>query len=421
MTLGIAPAAAQTASGFVPFGEFIQSVRSANVAAFSGSRVSGAVEFNEMRQYVLGLYDSVQVHHSYALGSQVFDCVPVAQQPSARDLAPRAIAPPPPMPPGGGSAGAVQSVTQVDPQQRADAYGNSIGCEAGTIPMRRVTLQELSRFQTLQQFFRKSPDGTDDQHFNHGVGPSVTATHKYAHAYQNVTNYGGTSALNIWRPSINTAKQQVFSLSQHWYVNFASGKTQTVEGGWQNYPQKYGSQNSALFIYWTADGYNKTGCYNLDCKAFVQTYSSVHLGHGFSKYSTAGGSQYEFTLTWYLYQGNWWMGYGSNWVGYYPGSLWSNKNLAKSSSEIDYGGETVGTTTWPPMGGGSFASKGFKYAAFQRLIKYYNNNSGSGTVVNAMLTMQQPSPKCYTINVFNNSATNYKSYFYFGGPGGSGC
>lgn len=111
----------------------------------------------------------------------------------------------------------------------------------------------------------------------------------------------------------------------------------------------------------------------------------------------------------------------SKWVGYYPGSLWSNKYLAKSASEIDYGGETVGTTTWPPMGGGSFASKGFKYAAYQRLIKYYNNNSGSGTVVNAMLTKQQPSPKCYTINVFNNSATNYKSYFYFGGPGGSGC
>ena len=40
---------------------------------------------------------------------------------------------------------------------------------------------------------------------------------------------------------------------------------------------------------------------------------------------------------------------------------------------------------------------------------------------NATLPAQQPSPRCYKIIVHNNSATASKSYFLFGGHGGTGC
>jgi hypothetical protein len=379
-----------------------------------------------MRQHVLGMYDSVQVKHSYLLHSQYFDCVPLTQQPSVRALGPQSIAAPPPHLPSlttqdsaDGALGRVQPATQVDPQQKVDRFGNSIGCEPGTIPMRRITLDELSRFRSLQQYFRKSPDGTDDQRFHRGAISPAAVTHKYAHASQSVINYGGSSGLNLWRPFVNTSKAQVFSLSQHWYINFGSGKTQTVEGGWQNFPQKYGSQNSALFIYWTADGYSKTGCYNLDCRAFVQVNNTIRLGSGFANYSVYGGAQYEVLLSWYLYQGNWWLRIGSTWVGYYPGTLWGNANLARFASVIDYGGETVGSTSWPPMGSGRFASTGGTHAAFQRLIQFYQ--SSAGALANATLTGQQPSPRCYTLLLRNNSNTAYKTYFYFGGPGGTAC
>src|SRR5262245_145091 len=70
---------AQTTSDrFVPFAEFIQSVRTAASSQYVGAaqaRVSSTSAFNEMRQHLLRMYDSIHVGHSYVLDSQYFDCV----------------------------------------------------------------------------------------------------------------------------------------------------------------------------------------------------------------------------------------------------------------------------------------------------------------------------------------------------------
>ena len=409
--IGSQPAQAQNASAqFVPYYSFLRIVGNAAPTDYVGRRgnlVVGAAAFASMRQYILDMYGNAHVTKSYVLDGQHFDCIPIAEQPSVRLLGRTEIASPPPSAPELAGSESPPSVPQIGPEQKTDAFGNSIGCTPGEIPMRRITLEELSRFETLEQFFKKA---------------AVAATHKYAHSYQSVTNYGLSDTLNVWSPPINTGNGEIFSLSQHWVVaSYPNGVVQTVEGGWQAYPQKYGTTKSVLFIYWTADGYNKTGCYNLDCKAFVQTSSSLHLGAGFSNYSTAGGQQYEFTLTRYLYNGNWWLAYGSTWVGYYPGSIYLGGPLATNSTVIDFGGEVVGTTNWPPMGGGSFASAGYAHAAYQRLDWYYYNAAGNNAWAN--LTPAQPSPHCYTDNTFNynTSHSSWGTYFYFGGPGGTGC
>jgi len=427
---------AQTTSDrFVPFAEFIQSVRTAASTQYVGAaqaRVSSTSAFNEMRQHLLRMYDSIHVGHSYVLDSQYFDCVPINEQPSVRLLGLRNVetVPPRPSQPAGGGAGRApdgsEPAVQVRPDQKADRFGNSIPCEAGTIPMRRITLEELSRFTSLREFFQKGPGGAGQVPFKEGFGRAITS-HKYAHAYQNIANHGGASFLNLWNPKVDTTQGEIFSLSQHWYANYrGDGKVQTVEGGWQDYPGKYGVTKPVLFIYWTADGYNATGCYNLDCAGFVQTNSAISLGATFSNYSTKGGTQYDFRLQWEVFPdsgGRWWLYYGGSGaadaVGYYPSSLFSSGPLGTAASSIDYGGETVGSTVWPPMGSGKFPGKGFGYAAFQRFIYYVLTAGGSNY---ATLTPSQPSPSCYKIKVFNNSSDpNYHTYFYFGGRGGTGC
>jgi hypothetical protein len=40
-------------------------------------------------------------------------------------------------------------------QKRKDAFGNAQYCAPGYIPMRRVTLDDLVRYQTLDDFFNK--------------------------------------------------------------------------------------------------------------------------------------------------------------------------------------------------------------------------------------------------------------------------
>jgi hypothetical protein len=408
-----------------PFPEFVQGLAVADLPTYQArpeSRVRDAKAFEQMRQHVLSLYRGVHVSHSFVLDAQAFDCVPIAEQPSVRLLGLKAIAqaPPPSVPAAPESADPAPGKAAL-PAGRVDRFGNAIHCENGTIPMRRVTLEELTRFNDLHEFFQKGPDGAGRAH-PAAIAPEVYV-HKYAHAYQLVNNYGGNSWLNLWSPAINGGAGQIFSLSQHWYVGGSGSSLQTAEGGWQVYPGKYGTGNAVLFIYWTADGYNATGCYNLDCAAFVQTNNNWHLGAGFSSYSTPGGTQYEFQMQWKLYAGNWWLylqGTGSyDPVGYYPGSIYRGGQLTQFATEIDYGGETVGSTSWPPMGSGAWASANWSWAAYQRLI-FYTDLSYNGQW--SALNPSEPSPGCYSLNYTPSSqGGSWGSYFFFGGPGGGGC
>jgi hypothetical protein len=110
------------------FETFLADVSSAtyqNYANLPGARVRDASAFQQMREYVLTRYQGVRVTQSFTDGSgAVFDCV---QQPTAT----------------------------------ADTATITTGaCPTGTIPTRRITLTDLVRFPTLQQFLSKSPGGT---------------------------------------------------------------------------------------------------------------------------------------------------------------------------------------------------------------------------------------------------------------------
>ena len=421
-------ALAQSVS-MLPFEQFVQQVATmplATAMSKPGAQVSDATSFEAMRSHVLTLYNGVQVKHSFLLDAHPFDCIPIMQQPSVRLQRLTTIATPPavgPAFPTGNSGSAAASIpSQIDPAQPTDPLGNAIGCDRGSIPMRRVTLDDLGRFNSLSAFFQKGPDGAGQYQSPGASAPAVASTHKYAHSYQYVPNLGGTVDIGLWSPSVNTTLNETFSLSQFWYTN-SSGPVQTLEAGIQNYPQKYNTTSSALFIYWTSDGYNKVGCYNLDCPGFVQTNGNVYLGRGFRVYSSDGGPQYVVNLRAFHYQGNWWLyiggGAASNALGYYPDSVYHGTPMTVAADEIDYGGEVVGTTVWPPMGSGRFASAGFGHAAFDRNIAYFPNTTHYAI---ATLTPDQPSPQCYTDSTTDNSGiANWSTYFFFGGPGGSGC
>ena len=406
----------------------------ANLARAEGVRANEEA-FGSMKAHILSLYEGVQSSHAFEDDNgSVFDCIPIRQQPSLRGKEPAKPTSLPPMQ-GLASAAHAEAVgerreSKVEPQLGSggkDRHGRNRHCPEGHIPMRRVQLEEMMRFQDLRHFLRKSPMGgqfppQEEKPRAHAPGEVAAATaasHKYAHAYQNVNNLGGHSFLNIWKPSIGA--NQIFSLSQHWYAGGSGTGLQTAEVGWQVYPGKYGNSNPCLFIYWTADDYHTTGCYNLDCTAFVQTNHSWTLGGALSPVSVYGGSQYSLEVAYYLYQGNWWLYLqgtdAAHTVGYYPTSIYRGGALATKATEIDYGGETVGTSSFPPMGSGHFASEEWQKACYQRDIVYYPSGGGASP---ANLTTSQPSPGCYTI-AKKSYAAPWNQTIYFGGPGGSSC
>jgi Neprosin/Neprosin activation peptide len=412
------------------FLDSLQAARHSEYAARAASRVAHEAAFSEMQAHILELYDQVEAPHSFVDESgAIFDCIPIEQQPSLRgsaeqvptapDLPPLGPEPPPDAAATRGGQDERSDIQAGLPlsSDRTDWYGNVMQCPEGTIPMRRVTLEDLTRFETLQDYFRKGPREVGRP--PRAAEPAtVPATHRWAHAYQNVDNGGGHSFLNLWRPAIGA--NQIFSLSQHWYVGGSGANLQTIECGWQVYPAFYGDAEPHLFTYWTADNYNLTGCYNLTCQAFIQTSSSFAPGMTVGPISVSGGPQYRIELAYWLTGGRWWLYYngtqGSNAIGYYPVTLYQGGALATHATEIDYGGETVGTTSFPPMGSGAFANQGWQRAAYQRTIGYWP--PPGGTMINASLTPSQAWPNCYTAEVVLYGDPWYETV-WFGGPGGS--
>ena len=291
--------------------------------------------------------------------------------------------------------------------------------------MGRLTLEVLTRFETLRFFLSKDGNGGGE------LPPSErpdrpeegSVVHKYAHAAQNVTNFGGNSWLNLWNPLV--ADPARTSISQQWYTAGSGTTTQTVEGGWQVAEKHYSTKNAALFIYWTADNYDKTGCYNIECSGFVQINNHWYLGGTWSQYSKPAETQWGFEMQWKYFRGNWWLflrGPGNyEAVGYYPGSQYGQGQMSRSAERIDFGGEVTGQTAWPQMGSGQFANQGWQKAAFQNTIFYIPRDEDDGAGVWADLNKAENSPRCYTIDLVSSSNGGDWGTYFFGGPGGTVC
>ncbi len=429
-SIGVLPA--QVASNqFVPFNDFVQKTKAATsdiYMARAESRVKDATTFEEMRQYILTMYEGVHVRHSFVRDNNHVDCVPIMEQPSARLLGLTEIAPPPPAGHQVSNDSAelageqpVALTSQIDPEQPFDESGNAVGCEEQTIPMARITLEQLTRFPGMREFFEKSPQENEASatlRTGQAIPPASAGTHVYSFTISpNEKNKGLTDGNNLWSPVVSAT--QYFSLSQLWEIGNNGSETQTAEAGWQVYPALYNIKKAALFIYWTADGYNQTGCYNLTCPAFVQTNSSVILGGGFSHYSVKGGAQYEIDLEYKLSGGKWWFYYGGTAVGYYPASQYKPGTMATYSTFSEYGTESVSSTKIDPReGSGQWSTAGYQEAAYHRNLNYFNM---SGKEFAVSLTAVDPNPNCYSVTGPFDNLAGWGTYFYDGGPGGKNC
>ncbi|MCL4250584.1 MAG: hypothetical protein KJ065_20705 [Anaerolineae bacterium] len=106
----------------LPFEAFLAQTRAARFDDYAGRpgvRVVDAEAFQAMQQHILQRYACLRAVRSLLVDNDVFDCI-----------------------------------KEVEAQISAPAAED--GCPEGSIPMRRITLAELTRFQTLGDFLGKS-------------------------------------------------------------------------------------------------------------------------------------------------------------------------------------------------------------------------------------------------------------------------
>ena len=409
------------------FDDFIREVNSARFQDYSaqqGARVANADEFEKMRKHLLFLYEGVKPEHTFAgTNGQLVDCVPREQQPGLRNpktgrLDLQTDAPKFVLKEETGTSADVRNPKERQvadltlKQGTRDRFGNEMFCPVGTIPLRRITLAEMTRFRTLSDFFSKGGHpftGHGDQRGFHVPGDS---SHYYSAAFQNVNNIGGDSWMNLWSPTVKSNGEM--SLSQIWVGGGSGDGTQTVEVGWQVYPDKWGGNNAALFIFYTPNNYTD-GCYNVECSGFVQTANNVYLGSGFDHYSTRDGGQWGFNIQVQRSNaGDWWLYYRGpgDYIpfGYYPGRLYGSGQLSRNADSIGWGGEDTGNPSALQEGSGALPTEGWRRAAYHDVVFYIDTNRVSQWT--NLFKVEQPND-CYKTDISNAGA---KTFFYFGGP-----
>ncbi|KAA8522692.1 hypothetical protein F0562_009146 [Nyssa sinensis] len=284
-------------------------------------------------------------------------------------------------------------------------------CPQGTVPIRRTPKQEFSRKTSPSDSQRTEQPiiGPDNLQHEYAIVETPTDNNRY---------YGAHASISVWDP--RTEIDSEFSLSQIWIEN-RDQVLNTIEAGWMVFPGRYrGDKQTRLFIYWTSDGYSKTGCYDLQCPGFVQTNQMFAFGSPITQVSSYEGQSFEIDITIYKDKssGNWWLQVQNVTLGYWPSSIFTG--LANTASQIQWGGEIInrrsfGHHTATQMGSGHFPNEGYGKSSFFHNLRYVDNS-------NTLRDPQQlrpyvSDPTCYNLYLKQNNPSDSGTYFYYGGPG----
>ncbi|KAK8678739.1 hypothetical protein V6N13_144226 [Hibiscus sabdariffa] len=235
-------------------------------------------------------------------------------------------------------------------------------CPEGTIPIVRSPQNRPRRKTSI---------------FSSGIQPGVHLSNNHEYAQVSLLGgnfFGASGRLNVWKPATFNGE---FSLTQIWVVAARGTEViNTVEAGWQTLA---GRNYTRLFVFWTSDGYQRTGCYNLECPGFVQTSHKLTLGGKIEPVSRYGGDQFEISI--YIHKdkksGNWWLRIQEIDVGYWPGSIFNK--LSDRADYVSWGGEIInsgsqGRHTSTQMGSGHFPGEGYRKASYVRNLRYVDES-----------------------------------------------
>ncbi|KAI3831810.1 hypothetical protein MKX03_002932 [Papaver bracteatum] len=290
-------------------------------------------------------------------------------------------------------------------------YGS---CPQGTVPIRRKGKNYNPTLLRKHSHPKLAPYKTH--------GTSKLNEDPDSHEYATIGVYGhflgAQSKINLWKPIIETSE---LSISQIWIT---AGEDEIIEAGWQVNQDLYGDDHTRFFIYWTADYYNNTGCYNLACDGFVHTSSIIGLGCQFSETSTFNGDQKDATFSIHKDQnsGHWWVQLQGIPVGYYPSSLFTK--LSKTATSVTWGGEIVnlkskGRHTSTQMGSGHLPSEGgLKTSSYFHWVQVVDKNNMAKDPKHVEISITNP--HCYDLKIDNRQHDTNGYGFYYGGPGYNG-
>ncbi|XP_062181218.1 protein neprosin-like [Phragmites australis] len=183
--------------------------------------------------------------------------------------------------------------------------------------------------------------------------------------------------------------------------------------GWQVWPGLYGDSNTHFYVYWTRDGYQKTGCYDLKCPGYVPE-ANVRTVPGVTIDAVSNPDGVKRTIVFKVFKdssGDWLLHIGFDsepyLIGRFPKSLFTSLG-DKGDTIILAGFVSTHTTHLAPMGSG-FLSNNIKAASFSN-IQLIDDKGETSKV-------QQDHPVIIDDkNIYSVSPITVEGKFTYGGP-----
>ncbi|KAK1267597.1 hypothetical protein QJS04_geneDACA002507 [Acorus gramineus] len=292
-------------------------------------------------------------------------------------------------------------------------WQKSGSCPEGTVPIRRISRDDILRANSIESFGKKDVLGANGSVETAGIKPP-----------SNPPSYGTKGYINVWSVHVEPDEWSQSAL----IVGNTNGEAHSfIEAGWGIHPVAFGDTKTRLFAYWTADGYHKTGCYNTMCPGFVQVGKRIMLGSYVQPLSTLGGQQYEIDVIIFRdrKQSSWWLRIHGDNVGYWPDSIFRG---FKNCPIVNWGGAILnkrsgGKHTNTQMGSGNHPESGqFTRTAYISRVELMDE-------IGALFTPTSVQPyytkeRCYSAKAnwypFRHPILEHL-WVYFGGSGGAQC
>ncbi|KAG9459552.1 hypothetical protein H6P81_004060 [Aristolochia fimbriata] len=289
------------------------------------------------------------------------------------------------------------------------------GCPEGTVPIRRVQMQDLLRAPSLSTFGKKLYAA------NSSFGSLAQSSNNIQYRWAKIDSkngdlYGTHAHINLWTPYVKGKDK--YSSAQVWlFSGLMINSTSFKPDGLYVSEELFGNAEPRFYIYWTVDRYISTGCYNTLCPGFVSVHPRIPLGRTFRQMSSPGGDQFFVRVKIVKERLDWWLYVNEEKIGFWPQRIFNHIN--EKAERASWGGEvfSVQGVEFPPMGSGAVAAEGFAQAAFVKSMQLVN---GDGQYYEAPTdTKRVVDTRCYSLASDGvNEDPNWRRYFYFGGPGG---
>ncbi|KAF8412540.1 hypothetical protein HHK36_000508 [Tetracentron sinense] len=287
-------------------------------------------------------------------------------------------------------------------------------CPLGTVPIRRTRREDLVHSKSQSEPYLGDIHQLTLQYPGKHFATLDTVLDK--------PYYGAKALINLQNPSVEMDK---YSTAQIWIENGILTEINSIQVGWavtlilfEVHPRLYGDNGTHLTAYWTADSYNKTGCFNTLCPGFVQTHSKIALGAVYEKTSTYEGDQRRtnIKIAQDLTTGSWWLTLEDSMeIGYWPKEIFTHLN--KGANYVRYGGMVYSTSgIIPPMGSSRWPDNFLRRSCYFSNIKIVNEENMLVDIDKSNMKKYTDNQHCYDLIYWGYEGKFLEQTFTFGGP-----